>query len=30
MGDGFIAEFGSVVEAVTFAVAMQKTVPLRQ
>jgi class 3 adenylate cyclase/TolB-like protein len=30
MGDGFIAEFGSVVDAVTFAVAMQKSVPERQ
>jgi adenylate cyclase len=30
MGDGFIAEFGSVVDAVTFAVAMQKSVPDRQ
>ena len=30
MGDGFIAEFGSVVNAVTFAVAMQKSVPERQ
>ena len=30
MGDGFIAEFGSVVDAVTFAVAMQKAVPERQ
>jgi len=30
MGDGFIAEFGSVVDAVTFAVAMQKGVPERQ
>ena len=30
MGDGFIAEFSSVVDAVTFAVAMQKSVPERQ
>jgi class 3 adenylate cyclase/TolB-like protein len=30
MGDGFIAEFGSVVDAVTFAVAMQKSVQERQ
>jgi class 3 adenylate cyclase/TolB-like protein/tetratricopeptide (TPR) repeat protein len=30
MGDGFIAEFGSVVDAVAFAVAMQKSVPERQ
>jgi class 3 adenylate cyclase/TolB-like protein len=30
MGDGFIAEFGSVVDAVKFAVAMQKSVPERQ
>ncbi|HWY81220.1 MAG TPA: adenylate/guanylate cyclase domain-containing protein, partial [Roseiarcus sp.] len=30
MGDGFIAVFGSVVDAVTFAVAMQKAVPDRQ
>jgi class 3 adenylate cyclase len=30
MGDGFIAEFGSVVDAVTFAVAMQRAVPQRQ
>jgi class 3 adenylate cyclase/TolB-like protein len=30
MGDGFIAEFGSVVDAVTFAVAMQKSVTERQ
>ena len=30
MGDGFIAEFGSVVDAVTFAVAMQKSVSERQ
>jgi class 3 adenylate cyclase/TolB-like protein len=30
MGDGFIAEFGSVVDAVTFAVAMQRAVPERQ
>ena len=30
MGDGFIAEFGSVVNAVTFAVAMQKSVPEHQ
>jgi class 3 adenylate cyclase len=30
MGDGFIAEFGSVVDAVTFAVAMQKSVAERQ
>jgi TolB-like protein/class 3 adenylate cyclase len=30
MGDGFIAEFGSVVDVVTFAVAMQKSVPERQ
>jgi class 3 adenylate cyclase/TolB-like protein/tetratricopeptide (TPR) repeat protein len=30
MGDGFIAEFGSVVDAVTFAVAMQKAVLERQ
>jgi class 3 adenylate cyclase/TolB-like protein/tetratricopeptide (TPR) repeat protein len=30
MGDGFIAEFGSVVDAVTFAVAMQRAVPDRQ
>ncbi len=30
MGDGFIAEFGSVVDAVAFAVAMQKAVPERQ
>jgi TolB-like protein/class 3 adenylate cyclase/Tfp pilus assembly protein PilF len=30
MGDGFIAEFGSVVDAVAFAVAMQKAVLERQ
>ena len=30
MGDGFIAEFGSVVDAVTFAIAMQRSVPERQ
>ncbi|HEY6521905.1 MAG TPA: adenylate/guanylate cyclase domain-containing protein, partial [Roseiarcus sp.] len=30
MGDGFIAEFGSVVDAVTFAVAMQNSVSERQ
>ena len=30
MGDGFIAEFGSVVDAVAFAVAMQKSVQERQ
>ncbi len=30
MGDGFIAEFGSVVDAVAFAVAMQRAVPERQ
>jgi class 3 adenylate cyclase/TolB-like protein/Tfp pilus assembly protein PilF len=30
MGDGFIAEFGSVVDAVAFAVAMQRAVPQRQ
>ena len=30
MGDGFLAEFGSVVEAVGFAVAMQRAVPERQ
>ena len=30
MGDGFIAEFGSVVDAVTFAVAMQRAIPERQ
>jgi adenylate cyclase len=30
MGDGFIAEFGSVVDPVTFAVAMQKAIPKRQ
>jgi Adenylate and Guanylate cyclase catalytic domain len=30
MGDGFIAEFSSVVDAVTFAVAMQKSAPERQ
>ncbi len=30
MGDGFIAEFGSVVDAVTFAVAMQKSASERQ
>ena len=30
MGDGFIAEFGSVVDAVAFAVAMQRAAPERQ